>query len=72
MQDKQNNINVEPFINKINAYVFKFMDRSITGKLTGKNGDYILIEMKSGGIICAHIDTLLSIWHIQEKHKAVV
>lgn len=72
MQNKQNNINVEPFIGKINAYVFKFMDHSITGKLVGNNDHYLMIEMKSGSIICAHIDTLLSIWHIREKHKVVV
>ena len=66
-EDKQNNINIEPFINKINAYVFKFMDKSITGKLVEKNGDYITIELKSGSVIVAHIDSLVSIWNIRSK-----
>ena len=70
-QNKQNTINIEPFINKINAYVFKFMDKSITGKLVEKNGDYITIELKSGSIIVAHIDSLVSIWNIREKREVV-
>jgi len=70
-QNKQNTINIEPFINKINAYVFKFMDKSITGKLVEKNGDYITIELKSGSMIVAHIDSLVSIWHIRQKQEVV-
>ena len=70
-QNKQNTINIEPFINKINAYVFKFMDKSITGKLVEKNGDYITIELKSGSVIVAHIDSLVSIWNIREKREVV-
>ena len=70
-QNKQNTINIEPFVNKINAYVFKFMDHSITGKLAEKNGDYLTIELKSGSIIVAHIDSLVSIWHIRQKHEVV-
>lgn len=69
-QNKLNNINIELFINKINAYVFKFMDKSITGKLVGKNGDYLTIELKSGSVIVAHIDSLVSIWNIREKREA--
>jgi hypothetical protein len=69
-ENKQNNINVEPFMNKINAYAFKFMDKSITGRLIEKNGDYIMIEMKSGGVICAHLDTLQSIWNIRLNAQA--
>ena len=70
-EDKQNTINIEPFINKINAYVFKFMDKSITGKLVEKNGDYLTIELKSGSVIVAHIDSLVSIWNIREKQGVV-
>lgn len=70
-QNKQNTINIEPFMKKINAYVFRFMDKSITGKLVEKNGDYITVELKSGSVIVAHIDSLVSIWNIREK-KGVV
>ena len=70
-QNKQDTINIEPFINKINAYVFKFMEKSITGKLVEKNGDYITIELKSGSVIVAHIDSLVSIWNIREKREVV-
>jgi len=70
-QNKQNTINIEPFINKINAYVFKFMDKSITGKLVEKNGDYLTIELKSGSVIVEHIDSLVSIWNIREKREVV-
>jgi hypothetical protein len=56
---------------KINAYVFSFMDKSITGRLVEQNGDYLTIELKSGGIIVAHIDSLVSIWNIREKREAV-
>ena len=66
-QDKQNTINIEPFMNRINAYVFKFMDKSITGRLVEKNGDYITVELKSGSVIVANIDSLVSIWHIRQK-----
>jgi hypothetical protein len=69
-QNKQTTINIEQFINKINAYVFKFMDKSITGKLLEKNGDFITIELKSGSVIVAHIDSLVSIWNIREKLEA--
>ena len=70
-QNKQSTINIELFIKKINAYVFKFMDKSITGKLVEKNGDYLTIELKSGSVIVAHIDSLVSIWNIREKRKVV-
>jgi len=70
-QNKQTKINIEPFLNKINAYVFNFMPRSITGKLVEQNGDYLKIELKSGGVIVAHIDSLVSIWNIREKREMV-
>jgi len=70
-QNKQNTINIKPFMGKINAYVFKFMDKSITGKLIEKNGDYLTIELKSGSVIVAHIDSLVSIWNIREKREVM-
>ena len=70
-QNKQNTINIERFMGKINAYVFRFMDKSITGKLIEKNGEYLTIELRSGSVIVAHIDSLVSIWNIREK-KGVV
>ena len=70
-QNKQNTINIEPFMGKINAYVFRFMDKSITGKLIEKNGEYITIELRSGSVIVAHIDSLVSIWNIREKREVV-
>jgi hypothetical protein len=70
-QNKQTKINIEPFMNKINAYVFKFMDKSITGRLVEQNGDYLTIELKSGSMIVAHIDSLVSIWNIREKKEAI-
>jgi len=70
-ENKQHNINVEPFMQKINAYKFNFMNNSITGRLIEKNGDFISVEMKSGSIIVAHIDSLVSIWNIRTKKEAV-
>jgi len=66
-QNNQNKINIEPFMNKINAYVFNFLPKSITGRLIEQNGDYITIELKSGGLIVAHIDSLVSIWAIRQR-----
>jgi hypothetical protein len=68
-QNKQNKMNIEPFINKINAYVFSFLDKSITGRLVDHNEDYLTIELKSGSLIVAHIDSLVSIWNIREKRE---
>ena len=70
-QNKQSKINIEPFMNRINAYVFNFMPRSITGKLVEQNGDYLKIELKSGGVIVAHIDSLISVWNIRQKREVV-
>ena len=70
-ENKSIKINIEPFLNKINAYVFNFMPHSITGKLVEQNGDYLKIELKSGGVIVAHIDSLVSIWNIRERRDVV-
>ena len=69
--NKKNNINIEPFINKINAYMFNFMDHSITGRLVEKNGNFITVELRSGSVIVAHIDSLISIWNIRSKSVVV-
>jgi len=70
-ENKLIKINIEPFLNKINAYVFNFMPNSITDKLVEQNGDYLTIELKSGGVIVAHIDSMISIWNIREKREAI-
>ena len=70
-QDNGSKINIEPFMNRINAYVFTFMDKSITGRLIEKNGDYLTIELKSGSVIVAHIDSLVSIWNVREKKEVM-
>jgi hypothetical protein len=70
-ENKQTKINIEPFINKINAYVFDFLDKSITGRLVDQNEDYLTIELRSGSLIVAHIDSLVSIWNIREKREVV-
>ena len=70
-ENKLIKINIEPFLNKINAYVFNFMPRSITGKLVEQNGDFLKIELKSGGVVVAHIDSLISVWNIRQKQEVV-
>jgi hypothetical protein len=47
------------------------MDKSITGRLVEKNGDYLTIELRSGDLIVAHVDSLVSIWNIREKREVV-
>jgi len=69
-QNKQLKINIEPFMNKINAYVFRFMDKSITCRLIEQNGDYLTIELKSGSVVVAHIDSMISIWSIRDRKEA--
>jgi hypothetical protein len=70
-ENKLIKINIEPFMNKINAYAFNFMPNSITGKLVEQNGDYLKIELKSGGVIVAHIDSMVSIWNIRQKREVI-
>ena len=70
-QNKQIKINIEPFLGKINAYVFSFVKKSITGRLIELNGDFLTVELKSGSVVVAHIDSLVSIWNIREKRGAV-
>jgi len=68
-QNKQININFERFLNKINAYVFRFIDKSITGKLLSYDGNCLIIELRSGSLMVADIDSLVSIWNVREKQE---
>ncbi|MFZ3147778.1 MAG: hypothetical protein WA137_01910 [Methanothrix sp.] len=70
-KNTQDNINVESFLNDINAYVFNFLNRSITGKLVEKIGDYIVVEMRSGSVIVARLDSLKSIWRIGMRKETL-
>lgn len=70
-QNNQIKMNIEPFLNKVNAYAFRFLDKSITGKLVDYNGDYLTVELKSGSVIVAHIDSLVSIWNIRQKQEVI-
>jgi hypothetical protein len=63
----QNKINLNEFLGKINAYKLSFLPKSITGRLIEQNGEFLKIEMRSGSVIVAHIDSLVSIWHIRQK-----
>jgi hypothetical protein len=47
------------------------LDKSITGRLVDHNEDYLTIELKSGSLIVAHIDSLVSIWNIREKKEVI-
>jgi hypothetical protein len=68
----QNKINFTPFFGIVNAYLFSWMNKSITGRLIGQTGEYLTIQTKSGSIVVAHVDTLRSIWHIRQKNQEVV
>jgi hypothetical protein len=67
----QNNIELNEFLGKVNAYQLSFLEKSITGRLIEQNGDFIKIRLKSGNIICCHIDALRSIWHIKQPEAVV-
>lgn len=66
----QNKINLNEFLGKINAYQLSFLPKSFTGKLIEQNGNYLKIELRSGSVIMAHVDSLVSIWHIRQKQEA--
>ena len=67
----KNNINIDPFMGKINGYKLSFFENSTVGRLLEKNGDYITIELRDGKVIVAHIDSLTSIWQIRANEKAI-
>jgi hypothetical protein len=66
-----NKINLDPFMGKINGYKLSFFGKSTVGRLLEQNGDYITIELKDGNVIITHIDSLVSIWPIRAKQKAI-
>jgi hypothetical protein len=45
------------------------MDKSITGRLIEQDGDFLTIELRSGSVIIAHIDSMISIWNIRQKQE---
>lgn len=67
----QNKINLNEFIGKINAYKLSFLEKSITGRLIEENGNFLKIQLRSGNVIVAHIDSLVSIWQIRQRQEAV-
>lgn len=67
----QNKINLNEFIGKINAYKLSFLEKSITGRLIEQNGNFLKIQLRSGNVIVAHIDSLVSIWQIRQRQEAV-
>jgi hypothetical protein len=67
----QSKINLNEFLGKINAYQLSFLPKSITGRLIEQNGDFLKIQLRSGSVIVAHIDSLVSIWHIRQKQEVV-
>ena len=68
IKNKSNNIiNIEPFLHKINAYKFDFIDNSVTGRLIEFNGKYLTIEARNGTRMVVNIDNLQSIWNIVKE-----
>ncbi len=65
----QRTINFDKFMGKVNGYLFSFMEKSITGRLTALNKGFLTVELRSGNVICAHESTVMSIWHIHQKQK---
>lgn len=60
-------INFETFLNRVNGYLFSFMEHSITGKLVAYINGFLTVELRSGNVICAHESTLMSIWNVHQK-----
>jgi hypothetical protein len=67
----QNKINLDEFLGRINAYKLSFLPKSITGLLVEQNGYFLKIQLRSGSVIVAHIDSLISVWHIRQKQEVV-
>lgn len=72
MQNNNNTIKFNEFLNRVNAYQLSFLDKSITGRLIEANSDYLKIQFRSGDVICCQIDCLKSIWHIRQPNPEVV
>jgi hypothetical protein len=64
--EEKNKLKLNGFLGRINAYRLSFLPDSITGRLVEQDGDYLKIQLKSGSEIVAHIDSLVSIWHIRQ------
>lgn len=69
--EKENKLNLNEFLGRVNAYKLSFLPNSITGRLIEQDGDYLKIQLKSGSEIVAHIDSLVSIWHIRQPEEAI-
>lgn len=69
MQNKT--VKLDEFLNKVNAYSLSFLDKSITGRLIEADNDFVKIQLRSGDVICCHIDCLKSIWHIRQPQETV-
>lgn len=67
----QNKINLNEFLGKINAYQLSFLPKSITGKLIEQNGNFLKIQLRSGNVIVASVDSLKAIWHIRQKQEVI-
>jgi len=70
MQNKT--VKLKEFLGKVNAYTLSFIDKSITGRLIETDEDYIKIQLRSGDVICCHIDCLKSIWNIRQPNQGAV
>jgi hypothetical protein len=64
-------INFEKFMNRINGYLFSFMETGITGKLVALENGFLTVETRVGNLICAHMSTVMSIWHVHQKQEAI-
>lgn len=64
---KSNQINIDNFMNRINAYKFSFMDKSVTGRLIECNDDVLTVELRSSSRIVAALDSLEAIWDIRQR-----
>lgn len=60
-------IDFEKFLNRVNGYLFSFMENSITGKLVGYKNGFLTVELRSGNVICTHESAVKSIWHVHKK-----
>jgi hypothetical protein len=65
----QRTIYFDKFMGRVNGYLFSFMEKSVTGRLTAMNNGFLTVEMRSGGAICAHESTVKSIWHVHQKQN---
>jgi hypothetical protein len=76
MSNKRNNTGIksfcsleqlEKFLGKVCVFDLTFMDRSITGEIKEVNGDFILLEMRDGRLLCARIDCVLGFGMVKNQ-----